>query len=398
MSLAVPAGAPRYRAGTMRNHPRVLALLLAGGLAVLAPPMLAPAVPAIAAPNGPGDALRSTALAVDPFAAPPPTDLTAAGWLVADLDTGQVLAAKDGHGRFAPASTLKVLTALALLPQVPVSAVIVPSQTDVNVEGSKVGLLRGVPYPAEEVYSSLLMVSGNDAANALASAVGGQARAATLMNATAQRLGAGDTTAVNPHGLDAPGQVSSPYDLATLGRAALNQPDIARWVSTKRGTVSAGPDKPRFEIDNHNRLLTSYPGALGIKNGYTDAAGGTLVAAATRGGRRLVVALMRSDPRVWPEAQRLLDWGFAASVAGARPVGRLPDPEAAAPGPTAPSGGPALGSGDQPAPPQPDVAAVAYTTGPLGLDPREVAGALLALAALAAVRRPIRPKSPPRRV
>jgi len=261
-----------------------------------------------------------------------PTGITAAGWLVADLDTGEVLAAQDAHSTFAPASTLKLLTALALLPVVPPDRVVVPTQAEVEVEGSKVGLLRDVPYPAEELYSALLMVSGNDAAAALAGAAGGQEAAAALMNAEAQRLGAVDTRAVNPHGLDAEGQVSSPYDLAVIAREALKRPDIARWVATRRGTITAGPGQPRFDMVNHNKLLGAYDGALGVKNGYTRAAMASFVGAAERDGRRLVVTLMRAQPRVWAEAGVLLDWGFAALAAGAEPVGVLPPP----PGPEQP--------------------------------------------------------------
>ncbi|HVM26537.1 MAG TPA: hypothetical protein VM433_02580 [Mycobacteriales bacterium] len=252
-----------------------------------------------------------------------PTGLTATAWLVADLDTGEVLAAQDAHASLAPASTLKVLTAVSLLPVVPPDRVVVPTQAHIDVEGSKVGLLR-IPYRAEELYASLLMVSGNDAANALAGAAGGQERAAATMNATAAALGAADTRAVNPHGLDADGQVSTPYDLAVVGRAALAEPDIARWVSTRRSTMPAGDGRPRFEIDNKNKLLGSYEGALGVKNGYTSRAGASFIGAAERDGRRLVVTLMKAEPKVWAEAAVLLDWGFAAVEAGAAPVGALP--------------------------------------------------------------------------
>ncbi|MFP5218450.1 MAG: D-alanyl-D-alanine carboxypeptidase family protein [Actinomycetes bacterium] len=253
-----------------------------------------------------------------------PQGITAASWLVADLDTGEVLAASDPHAQRAPASTLKVLTALALLPVVPPETVVRPTQEQVDVEGSKVGLLRDVAYPAEELYSALLMVSGNDAANALAGAAGGQPVAARLMTEQAARLGAVDTRAVNPHGLDAEGQTSTAYDLAVIARAALEVPEIAEWVVTRRSTVSAGPGKPRFEIYNKNKMLDHYEGALGVKNGYTSRAMASFIGAAERDGRRLVVTLMRAEPRVWAEAEVLLDWGFAAVAAGAEPVGALP--------------------------------------------------------------------------
>jgi serine-type D-Ala-D-Ala carboxypeptidase (penicillin-binding protein 5/6) len=320
---------------------------------------------------------------VDPAAPPLPGDITAATWTVADLDTGQVLAASDAHTQHAPASTLKVLTALALLPEVPKDAVVLPEQSDIDVDGSKVGLLHGVPYPAEELYEALLMASGNDTANVLGTAAGGHAAAAATMNRTARELGAVDTRAVNQHGLDADGQVSTAYDLAVIARAALAQPDIARWVLTRRATMAGRPGEPRFEIYNHNKLLGSYEGALGVKNGYTSRARASFIGAAERDGRRLVVTLMRAEPKVWTEAALLLDWGFEAASGAAVPVGALPaPPRAAEPEPES----------EQPAavdavPASSDLTpAAAPSDDPRLLPLRELAGVLLVAAALLAVR------------
>jgi D-alanyl-D-alanine carboxypeptidase (penicillin-binding protein 5/6) len=171
----------------------------------------------------------------------------------------------------------------------------------------------------------MLMTSGNDAANALATASGGQQVTAELMNAEAERIGATNTHAVNPSGLDAPGQVSTAYDLALIGRAAMQLPDFRSYVATKRSAIS-GPGGKSIQIASHDRLLWNYDGAIGIKNGYTDRARATFVGAATRGGHTLVVTLMRTDPRYWPEAAALLDWGFAAQKAGVQPIGQLVDP------------------------------------------------------------------------
>ncbi len=170
-----------------------------------------------------GRALAGTGVVVEP-GAPALPQVAAASWLVADLESGAVLAAKDPHGQYAPASTLKALTALTLIPELPADRVVQASFDDVNVEGSKVGVNEGVPYPVHELFAAMMMVSGNDAANVLASAAGGQERTAALMNAKAEDLGALDTRAVNPHGLDAPGQVSSAYDLALIGRAGCRKP------------------------------------------------------------------------------------------------------------------------------------------------------------------------------
>lgn len=257
-----------------------------------------------------------------------PEGLTATSWLVADLDSGQVLAAKNPHGRYAPASTLKMLTAVTLIPVLDRDRTLVPTFDDVAVEGSKVGLVERVGYPVHELFTALMAVSGNDAANALATAAGGQQATAALMNDKARSLQALDTLAVNPHGLDAEGQVSSAYDLALIARAGLADPDFARYAATLRSSVG-GPGTERIEIYTKNKLLKSYDGALGIKNGYTSRARASFVGAAERDGRRLVVTLMRADPKVADEAMALLDWGFTAADSTAA-VGRLVEPVPAA--------------------------------------------------------------------
>lgn len=285
--------------------------LLAATLVTAALVLTGSAAAAPAAAEGPigGDRLGEAGLVVADSAVLP--EIAAASWVVADLDTGEVLAAKDPHGRYAPASTLKILTAVTLLPLVDRDRMVTPTFEDIDVEGSKVGLVEQVSYPAEELFAALLMVSGNDAANALATAAGGQQVAAAAMNDKARELGALDTRAVNPHGLDAEGQLSSAYDLAVLGRAGLADADFARYVRTRSSSVSAPPDKARIEIVNKNKLLRDYAGALGVKNGYTTRAGASFVGAAERDGRRLIVTMMQSDPKIFDEAVKLLDWGFA---------------------------------------------------------------------------------------
>jgi D-alanyl-D-alanine carboxypeptidase (penicillin-binding protein 5/6) len=248
--------------------------------------------------------------------------VSATSFLVADAGTGAVLAARDAHGRYAPASTLKTLTALALIPAVPADSLVRPAAEDVNIEGSKVGLVRTLSYPASQLFTALMAVSGNDAAGALATAVGGQAAATALMNTEAQRLKARDTLAVNTSGLDAQGQLSSAYDLALIAREGLTVPDFRAYASTRKSFVN-GPGGKTIEIYTHNKLLTRYPGALGIKNGYTNAARTSFVGAAERDGHTLVVTMMRANSRPHIEAALLLDWGFAATAAGAAPIGEL---------------------------------------------------------------------------
>jgi len=346
-------------------------------VAVLA--LAGPAAAAVDAPLG-GDRLSERGV-VAPRGAPALPDVAAASWLVADLDTGEVLAARDPHGRYAPASALKTLTGLALLPMVEPTRRIVPTFDDVAVEGSKVGLVERASYPASELFAALLMVSGNDAANALSTSAGGQAVTSRLMNATAAELGAADTVAVNPHGLDAPGQVSSAYDLALFLRAGLARPDFARYVATRRASVT-GSGVERINTVNKNKLLSGYPGTLGGKNGFTSTARASYVGAAERDGRRLVVSLMKSTPRVFDEATKLLDWGFAA--ADAEPVGELVTAGAAPVEPELPTV-PALRTFA----PAADLAAAQDATGL----PVTLAGMGLAAAALLSVRRRPTPAS-----
>jgi D-alanyl-D-alanine carboxypeptidase (penicillin-binding protein 5/6) len=302
--------------------PRRLAL----AAAALALPFLAgaPAQAETPATVG-GDQLASRGV-VAPSSAPALPATTAASWLVADLDTGAVLAAKDPHGLYAPASTLKTLTAATLIPQLDPRMRVQPTFDDVNVDGSKVGLVQSVRYPVSELFTSMLVVSGNDAALALATANGGVGKTVHEMNLEAQRLQARDTVAVNDNGLDAHGQHSSAYDLALIARAAMKLPDFRTYVATKHAHIRGAKPGTAIAISTHDKLLYNYPGAIGIKNGYTVTARATFVGAATRGGHTLVVTLMKTNPRYWPEAAALLDWGFKATAAAVTPVGQLVEP------------------------------------------------------------------------
>ncbi len=297
-----------------------------GALFALPLTLLVAAAPAHSAGQTPiGGAMLGTSGTVVASGTPALPRTAAASWLVADLDSGEVLASHNPHGRFAPASTLKTLTAQTLIPRLDREQRVRPTFDDLNVDGSRVGLVQQVSYPVRELFTAMLVVSGNDAANALATANGGLAKTIAEMNAEAGRLQAYDTHAVNPNGLDDPAQLSSAYDLALIARAAMQLPDFRDYVRIKRAAIS-GPGGRAIQIATHDHLLWNYPGAIGIKNGYTTRARATFVGAATRGGHTLVVTLMKTNPRYWPEAAALLDWGFAAQRVGATPIGHLVDP------------------------------------------------------------------------
>jgi D-alanyl-D-alanine carboxypeptidase (penicillin-binding protein 5/6) len=283
-----------------------------------------------------GALLGGSGVVVDPAAKRLPK-AEASAFVVADGDTGEVLAAKNPHGRFLPASTLKALTAITLIPKLDKGKMIKPSREACNVEGSAVGLTPNKIYKVEDLLRALMMVSGNDAAVALAEANGGLAKTLADMNAEAKRLQALDTVAKTPNGLDKPGQSSSAYDLALIARAGLADPAFRKYVGTKVAKFPA-PKGDHYQIANHNRLLGRYPGMIGVKNGWTSKALGSFVGAARRDGHTIIVSVMRHEGSFWPEVQDLLDWGFAARGRVA-PVGTLvgPVPEAE---PTRPVGGP----------------------------------------------------------
>jgi D-alanyl-D-alanine carboxypeptidase (penicillin-binding protein 5/6) len=285
-----------------------------------------------------------------PAGAPPlPSDISAGSWMVADLDTGEILAAKDPHGRYRPASTLKLLTAQVMLKNLTnLDLPVEGTQADSAQDGTRVGLEAGGVYTVRQLLSYLVMISGNDAASALARTNGGYEKTVADMNATALALGALDTRAATPSGLDGPGQSTSAYDLALFARKDIATPPFQEMISAQDVRVP-GAGNEGYIAANDNQLLYQYPGALGGKTGFTDDAGNTYVGMAQRNGRRLVVTMMNGNHvprRQWMQAASLLDWGFALP-ATTPPVGRLVGSLAeatGAPSPT-PSAGPPTASG-----------------------------------------------------
>jgi D-alanyl-D-alanine carboxypeptidase len=272
-----------------------------------------------------GEDLDTRGLVVADGTLPLPDGVTARGWLVADARSGEVLAARDPHGRYYPASTLKTLTLLTLAPRLDPAQLVDGTVEDEQVEGSRVGLVAGGRYPVSLLLLAMVLQSGNDAANALARAAGGPDETLAAMNATAAKIGAFDTVAGTPSGLDVAGQSSSPYDLALVFRRLVADPATAAVLATPTAQMPPVEGRsPGYQIQNQNPLA-SYPGGLGGKTGFTDAARHTFVTAAERDGRRLVVSVMDTDDvpmRAADQARLLLDWGFATAPATAG-VGRL---------------------------------------------------------------------------
>ncbi|MGH3434481.1 MAG: D-alanyl-D-alanine carboxypeptidase family protein [Thermocrispum sp.] len=267
-----------------------------------------------------------------------PRRITAASWLLADLDTGAVLAAKDPHARHRPASLIKVLLALVVLDELDPDLIVRATKSDASQECTCIGIRRGQRYPVHKLFTGLLIRSGNDAAHTLGTALGGIDKALAKMNALARELRALDTRAATVSGLDGPGMSSSAYDQALILRAAMEQPRFAKAVRTRELRFRWHRRKQPITLYNDNRLLSgpeAYPGFLGGKTGFTDDARHTYLGTARRDGKRLAVILMRAEAepeRPSAQARRLLDYGFRLAARDTEPVGELVDPTPAAAG------------------------------------------------------------------
>jgi serine-type D-Ala-D-Ala carboxypeptidase (penicillin-binding protein 5/6) len=275
-----------------------------------------------------GEALGGCGNVAAPDTPPLPNDVSADAWLVADLDSGAVIAAKDPHGRHRPASIIKVLVAMASMNALPLNKSVVGTHEDASAEGTKVGVDDGGTYTVNQLLHGLLMHSGNDAAHALAMQLGGMQQALEKINVLAAKLGGQDTRVVTPSGLDGPGMSTSAYDIGLFYRYAWQNPTFADLVATRTFDFPGHGDHPGYELENDNQLLYQYQGALGGKTGYTDDAGQTFVGAANHNGRRLMAVLLhgtRQPIAPWEQAAHLLDYGFS-TPAGTR-VGNLIEPD-----------------------------------------------------------------------
>jgi D-alanyl-D-alanine carboxypeptidase (penicillin-binding protein 5/6) len=274
------------------------------------------AIGACGATVGVTTAPTSRADSAQPVGSVPIPDGPAQTWVVADLDSGQVLAARDQNVPHPPASTIKVLLALVALDQLGLDSTVVADAADAEVECNCVGIKPGRIYTARQLLDGLLLVSGNDAANTLAHMLGGADATVAKMDAKAASLGAVATHAATPSGLDGPGGsgASTAHDLALIFQAAMANPVFAQ-ITAEPSAMFPG-DNGLQPIVNQDELLQRYPGAIGGKTGFTDAARKTFVGAAARGGRRLVIAMMyglvkAGGPSYWDQAGSLFDWGFA---------------------------------------------------------------------------------------
>lgn len=280
----------RAAAGLTAAGLLLLTALPGGGAALLGGPSPAPAAFLVPAP-------------------PPP--LTAPAWILYDDAYGRELASHQADLPRAVASTTKMMTALVALEGAGLEGRTVISRRAAGVGESEIGLTAGEEgWTVRDLLAAVLVSSANDAAVALAEHVGGSVEDfAEMMNDRAEEMGLEGTRFLNPHGLDQEGHYSTARDLLAIARAGMENPDFAGWVGAQ--TVDLPPDpggEPRVAV-NTNRLLAGYPGAIGIKTGYTDLAGLSLAAAAERDGRRLYAVVLGSEDH-FAEAAALFDYGF----------------------------------------------------------------------------------------
>lgn len=267
-------------------------------------------------PAGAGSADETTTT-VPPTLPDGSPDVQARSWILVDAATGQVLAGANLHAPQLPASTVKTITALTALRILGPAGLVAVSDNAAARPPMRIGMVTGQVWPMVDALHCLMLVSANDVAYALAETSAGSLEGFALeMAETARRLGMVDSTFADPAGFDHPDDTvigpnaMSAWDLAIAGRAVLADPVLAPMVITQRYDFT-GPDGLPHELTNHNKLLARDPTAIGVKTGYTKAASGTYVAAAERGGRRLLGVVMGTAADIYTPMNRLFDYGFS---------------------------------------------------------------------------------------
>jgi serine-type D-Ala-D-Ala carboxypeptidase (penicillin-binding protein 5/6) len=265
-----------------------------------------------ALPNVKVPVLSSSWVRTHPIAEVPSIKGRAA--IVVDLTTGQILYQQDATSRYAEASLTKMMTAMVAVDLAPLDTVVTVPAAATQVEPNHMGVSTGERLTVRELIEGMLLDSGNDAAEALAMGLVDRAKFIGFMNQKAAQLHLRNTHFTNPSGLDDTDHYTSAYDLAVMGATLLNDyPDLRTIVGSKQFVIYATAQHKYFNPQNIDRLLWTYPGAIGIKPGYTGAAGYCLAAAATRNGRTILVVVLGGTQH-FTDAATLLDFGFRHPV------------------------------------------------------------------------------------
>ncbi len=238
-------------------------------------------------------------------------NISASSAIVMVAQTGEVLYEKNAYKRRSMASTTKIMTALLALELCDLSEVITVDEKDIMVEGTSMGLSAGDKVTYEALVYGMLLQSGNDAANVVASKIGGETELfVALMNKRADEIGMKNTNFVTPSGLDADEHYTTAYDMALLGSVAVYNYNFRKISSQKKATISFGNPPQKRTVTNHNKMLSYYDGCIGLKTGYTKKSGRCLVSSALRDGVVLVVVTLNA-PDDWNDHKILLDYGFS---------------------------------------------------------------------------------------
>jgi D-alanyl-D-alanine carboxypeptidase (penicillin-binding protein 5/6) len=291
---------------------RVPRFVLAGILvAALAAPVAAqPVPPPTPVPPAGSPSPYPTALETPPPSTREPR-VAAASAILADLDSGEVLWERNPDQRQPIASVTKIMTGLLVVEATDPDEVVTAGPNAARQTGAELGLEVGEVQPVRQLLMALLLQSANDAAVALAEHVGGTVEGfVDGMNRRARRLGARDTRFASPNGLDDSGYSTS-RDLVAITAEAFRDATFREVVATKLHRIPSPDGDPR-RIQNRNALLWLYRGAIGVKTGYTAAAGFCLVAAAERDGLRLVAVVLGAPSSPWSDAAEMLNHGFEA--------------------------------------------------------------------------------------
>ncbi len=236
--------------------------------------------------------------------------IDAKGGILINADTGEIILQRNCNTKLPMASTTKIMTALILAEQEDLSKTILTTKEMVTVEGSSMGLLPGDTVSLKDLLYGMLLASGNDAANTTAIHLGGSVEGfAKLMNDKAKKIGLINTSFVTPSGLDDDNHYTTAYDLAVLTSVALQNQNFKIACSSKSATLYYGNPPYKRTLTNHNKLLNSYEGAIGVKTGFTKKSGRCLVSAATRNNVTLI-AVTLGCPNDWETHKNMLDYGF----------------------------------------------------------------------------------------